>query len=70
MSEEKKETGNSQKSSDWRLILRIYRLASPYKWRLLLAIVLTLGFAVTGPLIPKLIQVAVDEKIMSKDFTC
>jgi ATP-binding cassette subfamily B multidrug efflux pump len=67
MSEEKKETGNSQKSSDWRLILRIYRLASPYKWRLLLAIVLTLGFAVTGPLIPKLIQVAVDEKIMSND---
>lgn len=59
---------NSKKAVDRRLIRRLYFYIKPYKWFVLLAIALTLSAAFLGTVRPKLIQVAVDDYISTKDL--
>jgi ATP-binding cassette, subfamily B, multidrug efflux pump len=56
------------KAVDSNLIRRLYVYLQPYRWLLLIALVLTLLSAFLGPLRPYLIQIAVDEYIASGDY--
>tara|TARA_R100000908_G_scaffold65427_1_gene56360 strand:- start:39095 stop:40873 length:1779 start_codon:yes stop_codon:yes gene_type:complete len=53
---------------DTNLIRRLYFFLRPYRWYVLLAIVLTLSASYLGTIRPKLTQIAVDEYIADKDF--
>ncbi|WP_103664766.1 ABC transporter ATP-binding protein [Gracilimonas amylolytica] len=53
---------------DTTLIRRLYFFLKPYKWFILLAIVLTLSASYLGTIRPKLTQIAVDEYIATDDF--
>lgn len=68
MSDEKTVKSVSGRMLDWYLLKRIYGLATPYRWFLLLATVFTLIAAITGPVIPILIQKALDEKVAANDL--
>ncbi len=68
MSKKADNRSSSGKAMDLKLMMRIYRLASPYKTYLYLAIFLTLAYAVTGPVIPELIKRAIDTDIQNKDM--
>lgn len=52
-----------------KLLMRIYRLGKPYKGYLIAAIILTIAYAFTGPLIVELIQKTIDNEIRTKDAT-
>jgi ATP-binding cassette subfamily B protein len=56
------------KAVDRTLIRRLYFFIEPYKWYVVLAIVLTLGASFLGTIRPKLTQVAVDRYISDGDF--
>lgn len=53
---------------DTNLIRRLYFFLKPYRWFVVLAIVLTLSASYLGTIRPKLTQIAVDEYIANKDF--
>ncbi|MBO6620988.1 MAG: ABC transporter ATP-binding protein [Balneola sp.] len=61
----KKET---KKAVDRKLIRRLYFYIRPYRWFVVLAIVLTLTAAFLGTVRPKLTQIAVDDYIAFKDL--
>jgi ATP-binding cassette, subfamily B, multidrug efflux pump len=56
------------KAVDTNLIRRLYIYLHPFRWLLLLALVLTLLSAFLGPLRPYLIQIAVDDYIAADDY--
>ena len=58
----------NEKAVDSHLLRRLYQFIKPYRWYVVLGIVLTLGAAFLGTIRPKLTQVAVDEYIRNKDF--
>lgn len=53
---------------DTDLIRRLYFFVEPYKWYVLLAIVMTLAASFLGTVRPKLTQLAIDNYIADKDF--
>ncbi|WP_246481810.1 ABC transporter ATP-binding protein [Natronogracilivirga saccharolytica] len=66
-----KRSGNNKsaqgKAVDSYLIRRLYYFLAPYKWFMVLALVLTLSVAFLGPLRPYLTQIAVDDYIADRD---
>lgn len=62
--------GNKEnnKAVDRKLIRRLYFYIRPYRWYVVLAIVLTLTAAFLGTVRPKLTQIAVDDYIANKDL--
>ena len=56
------------KAVDTDLLRRLYQFIKPYRWYVLLGIVLTLGASFLGTIRPKLTQLAIDEYIRTKDF--
>ncbi|MCA1801384.1 MAG: ABC transporter ATP-binding protein/permease [Rhodothermaceae bacterium] len=56
------------KAVDSNLIRRLYIYLHPFRWLLLLALVLTLLSAFLGPLRPYLIQIAVDDYMAADDY--
>jgi len=62
----KKDTKN--KSVDTELLKRLYAFIEPYKWFVVLAVLLTLSAALLGTIRPKLTQIAVDDYIINKDL--
>lgn len=69
MSESKKEQSASGKAMDLKLMVRIYKLAAPYRGYLYASVLLTIGYAYTGPLIPEMIGEALNEKVMKNDLS-
>lgn len=57
------------KAVDSVLIRRLYFFIRPYRWYLLLAVLLTLSASFLGTIRPKLTQIAVDDYISPGDFT-
>lgn len=57
----------SDKGLDTRLLKRIVTYLAPYKWWVGLAFVTVMVSAWLGPLIPKLVQVTIDEEIVKGD---
>jgi ATP-binding cassette subfamily B protein len=57
-----------KKAVDRKLIRRLYFFIKPYRWYVVLAIVLTLGASYLGTIRPKLTQLAVDNYIADGDF--
>lgn len=57
-----------EKAVDSHLLRRLYQFIKPYRWYVLLGIVLTLSAAFLGTIRPKLTQVAVDDYIRNNDF--
>lgn len=60
--------GNKSSGVDSTLIRRLYYFVEPYKWFVILAIVLTTVIAFLGPLRPFLTQIAVDDYIAKSDY--
>ncbi|MEL7834870.1 ABC transporter ATP-binding protein [Fodinibius sp. Rm-B-1B1-1] len=58
----------TDKAVDSDLLRRLYQFIRPYRWYVVLGIVLTLSAAFMGTVRPKLTQIAVDEYIRNKDF--
>ncbi len=52
-----------KESFDWKLLLRIFSLALPYRNKFFTAVFLTISIAILGPLRPYLIQVTIDKYI-------
>lgn len=69
MSESKKEQSASGKAMDLKLMLRIYKLASPYRGYLVASVLLTIGYAYTGPAIPEMIGDTLNEQVMNRDLS-
>ena len=57
-----------KKAVDSDLIRRLYQFIEPYRWWVLLAVVLVLGSSYLGTIRPKLTQIAVDEYITNQDI--
>ncbi len=61
----------SKTSADWRpptgLVRRLGGLLWPYRWHVAAALALTLAVAYLGPLRPRLVQIAVDDAIVTGD---
>ncbi|SHF41384.1 ATP-binding cassette, subfamily B [Fodinibius roseus] len=53
---------------DSHLLRRLYQFIKPYRWYVVLGIMLTLGASFLGTIRPKLTQVAVDDYIANNDF--
>lgn len=62
-----KNSGSDQ-AVDSDLIRRLYFFIKPYRWYVVLAIVLTLAASFLGTVRPKLTQIAVDEYIANGDY--
>ncbi len=56
-----------KKAVDRKLIRRLYYFIKPYRWFVVLAVVLTLSASFLGTVRPKLTQIAVDDYIAVKD---
>lgn len=56
------------KAVDSHLLRRLYQFIKPYRWYVLLGIVLTLSASFLGTIRPKLTQIAVDEYIRNENF--
>ncbi|MBI1222053.1 MAG: ATP-binding cassette domain-containing protein [Bacteroidetes bacterium] len=67
MSNNKSNRSSEGKAMDLKLMLRIYKLASPYRGYLIASVILTLGYAYTGPLVPELIKNALNNDVMTGD---
>jgi len=67
MSKQKKEQSASGKAMDFKLMLRIYKLATPYRGYLIASVILTFGYAYTGPLVPELIADVLNVQVMKGD---
>lgn len=63
MSKEKNE-----KAVDRKLVRRLYFFIKPYKWFVVLAIILTLSASFLGTIRPKLTQIAIDDYIALDNF--
>ncbi|HEX6982700.1 MAG TPA: ABC transporter ATP-binding protein [Balneolaceae bacterium] len=61
-------TKKNGEAADRDLLRRLYQFIKPYRWYVVLGIVLTLTAAFLGTVRPKLIQVAVDEYIRNNDL--
>lgn len=61
-------TGSESKAADTTLVRRLYVFLEPYRYRVVLALVLTFAVAWLGPLRPYLTQIAVDEHIAKGDL--
>jgi ATP-binding cassette subfamily B multidrug efflux pump len=61
-------TGSDHKAADSTLVRRLYPFVRPYRYGLLLALLLTLTAAWLGPLRPYLSQIAVDDHIANGDI--
>lgn len=59
---------NQDKAVDTDLLQRLYQFIRPYRWYVLLGIVLTLSASFLGTIRPKLTQIAVDDYIALGDF--
>lgn len=59
---------NKGKAVDTDLLRRLYQFIKPYRWYVLLGIVLTLSASFLGTIRPKLTQLAVDDYIANDDF--
>lgn len=59
---------DNKKAVDRRLIRRLYFFVKPYRWYVVLAVVLTLCASFLGTVMPKLTQIAVDDYIAKGDF--
>lgn len=57
-----------KKAVDRTLIRRLYFFVKPYRWYVLLAVVLTLSASFLGTIRPKLTQIAIDDHIALNDF--
>ena len=57
-----------KKKTDVRMLRRLLALLVPYKWQVLVALLLTAAVAFLGPLQPKLVQVAIDEHVVQGDY--
>jgi len=64
---QKSDKKNTSKAVDRKLVQRLYFFVKPYRWYILLAIVLTLFSAFLGSVIPKLSQQAIDNYIAEGD---
>ncbi|HCD53179.1 MAG TPA: antibiotic ABC transporter ATP-binding protein [Balneolaceae bacterium] len=58
----------SDKAVDRKLVRRLYFFIKPYRWHVVLAIVLTLSASFLGTIRPKLTQMAIDDHISKGDF--
>ncbi|MCH8485542.1 MAG: ABC transporter ATP-binding protein/permease [Candidatus Cyclonatronum sp.] len=67
MTASKQKQKSDSKAVDSTLIRRLYQFLKPYKWYLVLALVLTLVVSFSGPLRPFLIQIAIDDYIATGD---
>jgi ATP-binding cassette subfamily B protein len=56
-----------KESFDWKLLMRVFSLALPYKDKFITAVFLTVSIAILGPLRPYLIQVTIDKYIAIGD---
>lgn len=56
------------KSVDSDLIRRLYQFVKPYRWYVLVGVLLTLSASFLGTVRPKLTQLAIDEYIRNRDF--
>ncbi len=56
-----------KESFDWKLLVRVFSLARPYKEKFFTAVFLTVSIAILGPLRPYLIQVTIDKYIAVGD---
>jgi ATP-binding cassette subfamily B protein len=63
----KSDKKNKNKAVDRKLVQRLYFFVKPYRWYIVLAIVLTLLSAFLGSVIPKLSQQAIDNYIAEGD---
>lgn len=61
-------SNQAKRKETFGIIWRVYQLAAPYKGYMAVSIILTLGYAYTAPLIPHLIQQAVDLKVAKGDL--
>ncbi len=68
MSEHFQEDEILGKAYDARLMKRLLRYIKPYKWYVILAIVLNIIIAALGPVRPYLTKIAVDDYLAHKDF--
>lgn len=59
---------NKDKAVDTDLLKRLYQFIRPYRWYILLGIILTLSASFLGTIRPKLTQLAVDDYIANNDF--
>ncbi len=59
---------NQDKAVDTDLLKRLYQFIRPYRWYILLGIILTLSASFLGTIRPKLTQIAVDDYIANDDF--
>ena len=64
----KSTTRESGQGLDGRLLRRIVSFLVPYKWWVVLALILTVGAAYLGPLRPALIQRAIDDYVVAGDM--
>ncbi len=65
---EKSEKQTNATGYDGRLMMRILAFLRPYRWWVLLALVLVVAGAYLGPLRPRLIQIAIDNHIVNSDM--
>jgi ATP-binding cassette subfamily B protein len=62
-------SSNKEKQNvDTDLLKRLYSFVRPYRWYVLLAVMLTLSASFMGTIRPKLTQLAIDEHIANDDF--
>lgn len=59
---------NQDKAVDRDLLRRLYFFIKPYRWYVVLGVILTLGASFLGTIRPKLTQIAVDEYIATNDL--
>lgn len=59
---------SQDKAVDTDLLRRLYFFIKPYRWHVILGIVLTLGASFLGTIRPKLTQIAVDDYIATNDL--
>lgn len=55
-------------NKDVYILKRLLSFIKPYKWKVVLAVLLTLSISALSAVRPKLTQVAIDDKILHKDF--
>lgn len=61
-------TSKDKKAVDRKLIRRLYFFVKPYRWYVILAVLLTLSASFLGTVRPKLTQLAVDDYIAEGDY--
>lgn len=55
-------------NKDIHIFKRLLSFIKPYKWKVTIAVLLTLSISALSAIRPKLTQVAIDDKILHKDF--